>query len=251
MSLSLIAIIKAIIFPPTFNFIFIALGLITKQKKVLSQFFLYFGLLSLLLCCLPVFSKALLKSLETYPALLPPVSVNKEQAVVVLSGGSYPDAKEYGKSIDGNTTLQRGNYAAFLHKQTRLPVLVTGGKTNPEIKSEAAVMADTLNDSFNIEVKWKEEQSLNTAGNAIYSAGILKENGIDSIFLVTSAWHMPRSVMMFEQQGLNVTPAPTIFVYDQDEFALIDYLPSAGALHKTRVALHEYLGLVWYKLRYY
>jgi len=250
MSLSLIAIIKAIIFPPTFNFIFIALGLITKRKKFLSQLFLYFGLLSLLLCSLPVFSKALLKSLETYPALVPPVTVNAEQAIVVLSGGSYPDAKEYGRSIDGNITLQRNNYAAFLHKKTQLPILVTGGKTNPKITSEAAVMADTLNDSFNVKAKWKEEQSLNTAGNATYSADILKENGIDSIFLVTSAWHMPRSVMVFEQQGLNVTPAPTIFVDDEDKLALIDYLPSAGALYKTRVALHEYLGLVWYKLRY-
>jgi uncharacterized SAM-binding protein YcdF (DUF218 family) len=230
MSLSLIAIIKAIIFPPTFNFIFIALGLIAKRKL-----FLYFGLLSLLLCCLPIFSKALLKSLETYPALIPPVSVNKEQAIVVLSGGSYPQAKEYGKSIDGNTTLQRSNYAAFLHKQTQLPVLVTGGKTNSKINSEAAVMAGTLNDSFNVEVKWKEEQSLNTAGNATYSTVILKENEIDS---------------MFEQQGLNVTPAPTIFVYDKDKFTLTDYLPSAGALYKTRIALHEYLGLLWYKLRY-
>ncbi len=245
MSLYLIAIFKAIIFPPTFNFIFIALGLITKRKL-----FLYFGLLSLLLCCLPVFSNALLISLETYPALIPPVSVNKEQAIVVLSGGSYPQAKEYGKSIDGNTTLQRSNYAAFLHKQTQLPVLVTGGRTNSKINSEAAVMADTLNDSFNVEVKWKEEQSLNTAGNATYSAAILKEKEIDSIFLVTNALHMPRSVMMFEQQGLNVTPAPTIFVYDKDKFDLIDYLPSAGALYKTRVALHEYLGLLWYKLRY-
>jgi uncharacterized SAM-binding protein YcdF (DUF218 family) len=250
MSLSLIAIIKAIIFPPTFNFIFIALGLITKRKKVLSQLLLYFGLLLLLLCCLPVFSKALLKSLEKYPALIPPVSVNKEQAIVVLSGGSYPQAKEYGKSIDGHLTLQRNNYAAFLHKQTQLPVLVTGGKVNLDIGSEAAVMADTLNDSFNVEVKWEEAQSLNTAENAIYSAAILKENGIDSIFLVTHAWHMPRSVMLFEQQGLNVTPAPTIFVSSKDEFALIDYLPSAGALYKTRVALHEYLGLIWYKLRY-
>ncbi len=245
MSLSLIAIIKAIIFPPTFNFIFIALGLIAKRKL-----FLYFGLLSLLLCCLPIFSKALLKSLETYPALIPPVSVNKEQAIVVLSGGSYPQAKEYGKSIDGNTTLQRSNYAAFLHKQTQLPDLVKGGKTNSKINSEAAVMAGTLNDSFNVEVKWKEEQSLNTAGNATYSTVILKENEIDSIFLVTNAWHMPRSVMMFEQQGLNVTPAPTIFVYDKDKFTLTDYLPSAGALYKTRIALHEYLGLLWYKLRY-
>lgn len=250
MSLYLIAVIKAIIFPPSFNFILIALGQLLKQKKVLSNLFLYFGLISLFIFSLPFCSKLLLKGLEKYPALIPPIIVNKEKAIVVLSGGSYPEAKEYAKSIDGYITLQRNNYAAFLKKETGLPVLVTGGKTDPENHTEAFVMANTLSDSFNINVKWKEEESLNTAENAIYSAVILKEKNINSIFLVTHAWHMPRSVMMFEKQGIDVTPAPTIFVYDKGQFSLIDYIPSAFALAQTRIALHEYLGIAFYKLRY-
>ena len=105
-------------------------------------------------------------------------------------------------------------------------------------------------DSFNVNVSWKEEQSLNTAENAYYSAKLLKQNDINSIFLVTHAWHMRRSVMVFENQGLNVTAAPTIFVSRDDDFSLMDYLPSAGALYQTRLALHEYLGMVWYKMKY-
>lgn len=250
MSLSLIAIIKAIIFPPTFNFILIVTGLCFKRKKVVSLLFLYIGSLSLVLFCLPLFSDFLLKGLEKYPPLTPPVSVNDEQAIVVLSGGSYHDSKEYDKSIDGHSTLQRNHYAAFLHRQTTLPVLVTGGKTVTDYATEAAVMADTLENSFNVNVMWQEEVSLNTAENAFYSAAILKNNNIDSIYLVTHAWHMPRSVMMFEKQGINVTPAPTIFVAEKDSFSFINFIPSASALYKTRIALHEYVGILWYKLRY-
>ncbi|MCZ6803061.1 MAG: YdcF family protein [Proteobacteria bacterium] len=78
----------------------------------------------------------------------------------------------------------------------------------------------------------------------------MKENGIDSIYLVTHAWHMPRAVMMFEHEGINVTPAPTIFVIDVTDPAWSYYIPSASALYGTRIALHEYIGMLWYKLRY-
>lgn len=250
MSFSFIAFIKTLILPPTLNFIFIATGLCFKRKKVLSRLFLYSGSLLLVLFCIPSFSNLLLKSLEKYPALNPPVIVNNEQAIVVLSGGSYPDAKEYAKDIDGFITLQRNHYASFLQKQTGLPVLVTGGNVELGDNTEASVMTDTLQNSFDVPVRWQEDKARNTAENAIYSADILKENNIDTIFLVTHAWHMTRSVMMFEREGIKVIPAPTIFVSDENYFSFLNYIPSASALYRTRIALHEYIGILWYKLRY-
>jgi uncharacterized SAM-binding protein YcdF (DUF218 family) len=250
MSLSLIALIKTIILPPSFNFILITIGLCFKQNKILSRIFLYSGSLTLLLFCTPSFSDYLLKGLEKYPALIPPVVVNKEQAIVVLGGGTDLKRKEFGREIDGTGTLQRIHYTAFLYRQVNLPILVTGGILNSHITSEASVMSTTLVDSFNIKVKWKEDRSRNTAENAIYSAAILKENEIDSIYLVTHASHMPRAVMMFEKEGINTTPAPTIFTADVMTPGWPNYIPSLSALLKTRKALHEYTGIIWYKLRY-
>jgi len=250
MSYSFIALIKAIILPPTINFIAIALGLLFKKHKVLSHVLLYFGALSLVLFCFAPFSNLLLKSLEKYPALESPVVINNEQAIVVLAAGSYPNAKEYAKDIDGAATLQRNQYAAFIYKQVKLPVLVTGGLFEPNQFPESAVMADTLKNSFNVEVTWQEDKAKNTAENAIFSAAILKENGIDSIYLVTHTWHMPRAVMMFEQEGINVTPAPTMFTSTEINPGWSYYIPSASALYGTRTALHEYIGTLWYKLRY-
>lgn len=251
MSFSTIAVIKVIILPPTINFISIAVGLLLFNKtKYFSRFLIYVGALSLVLFCLPPFSYLLLKSLEKYPALEPPVEINNEQAIVVLAAGVHPYAKEYAKAVDGAATLQRNRYAAFLYKQTGLPVLVTGGIVDLENTSEASVMADTLNSSFDVKVTWQEDKAKNTAENAIYSAAMLKDNGIDTIFLVTHAWHMPRSVMMFEQQGVEVTPAPTIVSSDVTDRAWSNYIPTASALYNVRTALHEYIGILWYKLKY-
>ena len=250
MSFSLIAFIKAIILPPSINFILITFGLILiKKNKILSRFLIYTGAFSLLLFSFAPFSYFLMKKLEVYPALEPPLIVNGQQAIVVLAGGTRGYAGEYGREVDTSSTLQRNHYAAFLYKQTGLPILVSGDSLQFSV-SDAEVMARTLKESFAIDVKWKESSSRNTAENAVYSTEILKANNINSIFLVTHAWHMPRSVMIFEKQGIKVTPAPTIFVNQDKTYPLHHYLPSAGSLLNTRIALHEYLGMLWYKLRY-
>ena len=48
----------------------------------------------------------------------------------------------------------------------------------------------------------------NTAEDALYSCRMLKEKGIRRVVLVTSAMHMPRSVTLFQHQGIEVIPAP-------------------------------------------
>ena len=251
MSLSLVALIKAIILPPTLNFITIVIGILFLNKnKILSRLFIYFGSLSLMLFCFAPFSDFLLKGLEKYPAIRPPVVNQNEQAIVVLSVGSYSYAQEYAKDTDGPVALQRNQYAAYLHKQTGLPILVTGGGLKLVDNTEASVMTDTLMNSFNVSVRWQEDKARNTAENAMYSANILKENNINSIYLVTHAWHMPRSVMMFEREGIKVTPAPTVFTSNDGNSDVSDYIPSATALYETRIALHEYIGILWYKIRY-
>ena len=68
--------------------------------------------------------------------------------------------------------------------------------------------------------------------------------------LVTSAWHMPRSLWCFRQQGMQVVPAPTDYLtmlHPRDSRSL---LPDAGVLSDSAQALHEYIGLFWYHLRY-
>jgi uncharacterized SAM-binding protein YcdF (DUF218 family) len=69
--------------------------------------------------------------------------------------------------------------------------------------------------------------------------------------LITSAFHMPRALLIFEQEGIAVIPAPTDYLTVTApeasvtwEKLLISLLPEAGNLEVTTRALKEYIGLI-------
>jgi len=64
--------------------------------------------------------------------------------------------------------------------------------------------------------------------------------------LVTSAYHMKRTMMIFEQLGLKPTPAPTDFLIKESDSLLS--LPDGYSLQKTQKAWHEYIGIFWIKI---
>jgi len=90
----------------------------------------------------------------------------------------------------------------------------------------------------------------NTWQNAVYIKKILEKQGIHRIVLVTSAWHMPRSLWCFKAQGLDVIAAPTDYLTKQATYDVRSYFPHWNVLAESGTALHEYLGLLWYRLRY-
>jgi len=175
--------------------------------------------------------------------------VNGAQAIVVLSGGLELDAPEYGGDTAGERTLLRLRYGALLAKRFNLPVLVTGGRPENATRTEAAVMADILEREFAVKVRWQETQSRNTAENAVLSAAILRNAGIQRVVLVTQAFHMPRAVRLFRAAGLEVVPAPTQFKSaGRSPLGPLDLLPQSNALRNSYYALHEWLGLAWLAL---
>jgi uncharacterized SAM-binding protein YcdF (DUF218 family) len=74
--------------------------------------------------------------------------------------------------------------------------------------------------------------------------------GNESFFLVTSASHMPRSVALFKKEGMNPIPAPTDHrIKERQRLSPGMFFPWAGNLIKAELAVHEYLGLGWAKIR--
>jgi len=249
-------IIKAIIFPPG---IFVVLMLVTlwllKDHMLVAKRLLIATALSLYLLSLPVISALLMIPLEPYPALSSQFIQNSPaQAIVILSAGRMTSAAEYdNQDVSGDNTTGRLKYGARLQRITQLPILVTGGLADEDSPPLSRIMAADLKTNFDIETKWLEEKSKNTAENAIFSRELLQKEGINHIFLVTSAWHMRRAVAIFEKQGFIVTPAPTRFEgFNSNRFGfeLSDFLPGTNALRYSYFALHELLGTLWYNLRY-
>jgi uncharacterized SAM-binding protein YcdF (DUF218 family) len=202
--------------------------------------------LLLVLASLPVTARALLAPLE-HPRPLDPAALAQARAVVILAGGIRPDAPEYGGSTVSPSTLERLRYGARLHHRTGLPVVVSGGLGVEDGPSEAWHMRRALRE-FGVDQVSLEQQSSNTAENARFTARLLGAGR--PVILVTHAAHMSRAVEQFEAAGLRVIPAPTGFTSGHPGPALLDWLPSAGAMALTTRALHEWVGRFWYAVRY-
>jgi uncharacterized SAM-binding protein YcdF (DUF218 family) len=97
----------------------------------------------------------------------------------------------------------------------------------------------------------QEDRSRDTLENAEYSKEICFQNGYTQPLVVTSASHMCRSILSFERVGLRVTPFPCAMTTWQNmEYSWHSFLPSMRALQKTSMAIHEWLGLFFYRLVY-
>ena len=203
----------------------------------------------LMLLSLPVVATSLARAWEIYPALTKPLPKGP-RAIVVLAAGRYRKAPEYGgHDTVGTDTLVRLRYAARLFRESRLPILTSGGA--PLGGPPAAVlMRRVLRRAFKTPVKWVESHSQTTAQNARDSATILLPLGIRDIFLVTQAWHMRRAVLLFRQAGFTVVPAPTDFVTkSRRSETILAYLPSAHAIALSAKIIHELIGVLWARLR--
>lgn len=245
--------IEAWLLPPGGLLLVFILGFyLLRRHKRTGIALLTAALLSLYALSTPALAQRLLAWVETYPALPPDVS-NTEgaQAIVLLGGGRYFGAPEYGKDTVGMEALERVRYAARMQHQTGLPIIVSGGAPLGERHTDAELMRDALKE-FGATDVWLEDRSRNTAENARFSKDLLAQHQMNKVYLVTHATHMARSVRAFERAGLTVIPAPTHFLSLRDPAVprFMQWLPDAQALQSSRIALREQLGRLWYWVRY-
>ncbi|MFC5476132.1 YdcF family protein [Paraherbaspirillum soli] len=244
-------VLGALLLPPASLILLCAIGMLLRRSYPRFGMLLSAGAL-LILAVLSTELGALLvvTPLEQRTVPLASAADAGAQAIVVLGGGRLANAPEYGDhDIANYLTLARLRYGARLQHQTGLPLLVTGGAPDGSPESEAVSMARALREDFATPVKWLEQGSDNTAENAKFSAAILKQAGVRKIILVTDAMHMPRSQMMFAEAGLEVAAAPTIF-FSRDRISLLSFLPSGEGLRRSHYALHEWLGIIAYRVRH-
>ena len=272
MSVLLTRTLEIILFPPAINFIVVAVGfilLLSKWRKTavalialsLSTFYLVstpwvaYTLMNALQQPHPALTNNDLQHNKAAAAPAHPcargIGTSCPAAIVILGGGRKSSAPEYsGADTVSKLTLERVRYGAYLRRLTRLPVLVTGGAPLSETTSEAQLMKATLENDFHIPVQWVEDKSHTTRENATFSQALLSKANIQHIYLVTHAWHMPRSVDVFAKTGLEITPAPTAFAAPSPlEKGGYAWMPTARALDMSNLALHEMVGRVWYGLK--
>lgn len=250
-------LIKILLLPPSGPLLIGLLGaLLGRRRRRLGGALLLTGMLSGYLLSIPLTASLLSRSLQVYPPLTEQaLSSQRPEVIVVLGGGVHEDAPEYGLGPTVHPrTLGRVRYAAWLARQTGLPILTSGGRgsqAKAEDPAEADLMKAILEREFGAGGVLVETMSRDTWENAVSSAALLRERRIQTVLLVSNAVHLPRAVAAFQAQGLNVIPAPTLFFDDQpDPLALKSWLPSVTAIAEIHYGCYEWLGRWWYAVRY-
>ncbi|MCL4560671.1 MAG: YdcF family protein [Chloroflexi bacterium] len=248
------------VYPVGLACVLIALALLLRQKPRWRNALLVLALAVVWLGGNRWVAVSLVRSLEW--RYMPLQTGVHAEAIVVLGGATEP-ADFPRPSVEVNSAGDRVIYAARLYKQGLAPYLLLSGGAIPSLEPRSSTPAQEMADLLELmgvprSALWLQNDSRNTAEDALYSSRILSEKGIHRILLVTSAQHMPRAVGLFQNQGLEVIPAPTDYTVTQADWVnlihaplptqLINLVPSASNLKATSGAMKEYIGMLFYRL---
>lgn len=187
-------------------------------------------------------ASALMSPLEyTHPALLHPEKYQQVRHIVVLTAYAADDPYMPVTGRLGTSTAFRVLMALELHRdRPDCDVIVSGDAKTVRVIADALLALGVPSDKLRL-----EDNSRTTADSAVNLKPMLAG---EEFFLVTSAGHVPRSLGVLKRQGLRAIPAPTDYQLPKNWWEA-DAHPTPSSLAVSDLALHEYLGLAWYRLR--
>jgi uncharacterized SAM-binding protein YcdF (DUF218 family) len=241
-------LLQRLVLPPASILLLLIFGfLLVRFRRNLGRLFIAIGCLLLYGLSISPVSSALIAPLERD---FQPVNAKLVKAdVIVVLGGGTRDRSWLGlRPEPAEESLKRVVAAVKLYKTVHIPVLLTGGTGDlaQSQLSDADAMARTALDLGVLEKDIRIETiSRNTLESARAVKDMIKGN---RIVLVTSAFHMKRSVALFKKQGFEVVPAPAGFRSGQRPFSVFSIIPSADNLSSSSLALAEHLSLGWYSM---
>ncbi len=188
----------------------------------------------------------LLSELQEPYVDLPPPDWRARNAIVVLGSGTVEIGRETNPSLTGFGRIETAVAAWRGCRQAGhvCVIVVSGGDPLDKGVAEADVFADSLRQLGVPEADiMRDPQSNNTFENARLTHRLLSGRDFDRVFLVTSGYHMQRSLLFFRHFGLNPQPLPALMLQ-----AGPTWLPVAGNVVTADAVLHEYLGLLQYRI---
>ncbi|UCC98540.1 MAG: YdcF family protein [Phycisphaerales bacterium] len=250
--------VKPLASPIVWVLLLMAFGLVLERfrsRKRLSrcgQFSVVAAALLLYLLSIPAVSGWLLYGLENRHRPPGKEVLADLDLVVILGGGYHPSGKFRASPEPNGLTYARlvGGLRAFRETRAATLALSGGGRSG---ETEAGVMK-SLAKEFNVapEKLITETRSYNTMTQAIELRKLLEVTAAHRIGLVTSALHMSRSERAFRAvfAEQSIVPIPVGYRYSPSE-GLLDHLtPSARSLAVSTEAIHEWIGMAWYVVRY-
>lgn len=235
--------------PLTFLSVMIFSGLLFLRWKA-GRALLYSSSALLLICGFFPVGPNLLCYLESvYP--LPRTLPKDIDGIIVLGGAVEADitaAREQVQINDRGERLTEFVKLARLYPEARL--VFSGGDVAPGRASGLeAKYTETLFRNLGLDVSriYFENESRNTYENYLYTARHVLPRDGQKWVLVTSAFHLPRSVAIFQSNGWVVIPYPAGFLTDGD-YKIAPTLEVLENFTALQVAVKEIIGIMAYTL---
>jgi uncharacterized SAM-binding protein YcdF (DUF218 family) len=240
-------LLEFFIYPLIWISAFLIAALITKNKK-LSRRFLISGTVLLLVFSNPFLINQFARRWDIAPV---PLKQQKYSCVIVLGGFS-------GENASGSGYFN-GSADRFIQG---LKLVTTGKASHILISSgNGSLIADSFEEADWVKTQLQqlnipdssiliEDRSRNTIENAAFSNRMLKAKHMQPPYLlVTSAFHMRRSLGIFKKSGIDVVPYPCNYLAGNGKFSVGDFLPDADALPKWNMYIKEVIGTAVNHLR--
>ena len=202
---------------------------------------------------MPAVGDGLMRQIESGWKPLPVDALPAADAVVVL-GGAFSSGHGEWPYPDAGGNVDRYWHAARIFRADKAPVVILSGGRAPSRRegwTEAESGAIFLGDmGVPRSAMLLDTEALTTRENVVNVDRIARERGFRSLLLVTSASHMRRSMAAFSGMQAEVIPVAIDFSTTQNlPFTLRRLLPSVSALGLSTRAIHEWVGLAYYRLR--
>ncbi len=223
------------------------LGLVLKSSKV-KRIFIYLSFILLLFFSNRVIINSIMNKWEKFEYNYYN-DVHKYRYGVVLGGVvNYNSTERDFEFLRSSNRLWK---ALRLYNQGKIDkMIISGGKAHffRTDTVESTLLKKYLIDiGVPAEYILTEEKSRNTYENALFSKQLISES--DTVLLITSASHMYRAFKCFDKAGVHCDTFSTDFLAE-DNVMNLEYLliPSAKALVKWNMLLHEIVGVIVYKI---
>ena len=244
--LYVLKVIANLILPPGCLIISLLIYIILyyKKNKTMPKLIVTITILFYIIS-IPLTSNLLTHSLEY--KYLPPNKLDGDVVVVLGSGATLSSPDLSGSGNLSGSAANRLLAAARINKKTGLPIIFTGGQVFKTSGNEAEIAKRQLLDlGLSENAVIMENKSLNTTENANFTKVLLTKYNYTKPILLTSAFHMYRSVINFNNAGiknLEIYPCD----YSTNKKLSMDFnsfVPSSSSLSSSSLALHEYLGVL-------
>jgi len=233
----LLKILQQFLLPSVFILIFVLIGFIFLLKKQkIGKFLIVIGVILYYFFSISPVSDLIISPLENKYVPLEQNELQQTNNIILLLGGPESDV------------LRASEALRIYNLKLEKPLIYIAGRNFLSKQNQALKLKNYLIergiDEQNILL---EDESKTTFESAQNVAKILKQK---PFFLITSAYHLPRSIWIFKKYNTNPIPAPTDFKI-QNEYNFFDFFPKANNLKNVDSAFHEYFGLVYYRLKSY